>query len=222
MSEGFPRGRLVGWAMLVGVLVTVAYTAQLSAPDDRPDDLLYRSSTAIFGAIQYAIVLTAALLIARGTGLRATFALRRPPSVPVAAGLVLGAFLLVLAVGAVLELFLDAGEEQGLVPDAWDPERAGAFAANFVVVALVAPVVEELVFRGLGFTAVGSVFGPVVAILVTGIAFGLAHGLLEALPILALFGIVLGWLRHRTGSVYPAMALHAIFNGVALIAAVTT
>ena len=52
--------------------------------------------------------------------------------------------------------------------------------------------------------------------------FGAAHGLLIALPVLTIFGIAVGWLRGRTDSVYPGMALHATFNGIALIAAVST
>ena len=58
-------------------------------------------------------------------------------------------------------------------------------------------------------------------IAVTGIAFGLAHGLLVALPVLTVFGVILGWLRVRTGSVVPCIVLHGIFNAAALIAAVT-
>jgi membrane protease YdiL (CAAX protease family) len=56
---------------------------------------------------------------------------------------------------------------------------------------------------------------------VTAVAFGLAHGLLVALPVLTVFGAILGWLRVRTESVVPCIVLHAIFNGAALLAAVT-
>ena len=60
------------------------------------------------------------------------------------------------------------------------------------------------------------------AILVTGVAFGLAHGLVLGLPVLSIFGITLGWLRWQTGSVYPGMVVHALFNAAALAAAVST
>jgi membrane protease YdiL (CAAX protease family) len=59
------------------------------------------------------------------------------------------------------------------------------------------------------------------AVIVSGLLFGAAHGLIVGLPILAFFGIVLGWLRVRTDSVLPGMMLHAAFNGIALIAAVS-
>ncbi len=38
---------------------------------------------------------------------------------------------------------------------------------------------------------------------------------------LTIFGAILGWLRWKTGSLYPPIVLHAVFNGAALIAAVT-
>jgi membrane protease YdiL (CAAX protease family) len=53
-----------------------------------------------------------------------------------------------------------------------------------------------------------------------GIAFGVGHGLVTALPILTAFGIGLAFLRSRTGSIYPAILLHAVFNGFALALAV--
>ena len=88
--------------------------------------------------------------------------------------------------------------------------------------ACVAPFVEELLFRGLGYGLLTPFVGPWPAILVTGVAFGLAHGLVLGLPVLSIFGITLGWLRWQTGSVYPGMVVHALFNAVALAAAVST
>ena len=124
-------------------------------------------------------------------------------------------------IGAVLNVFLQAGKEQGLVPNCWDPGRAAPFVANFIVVAAVAPVVEELTYRGLGFAAVRDTFGNGAAVVVTAVAFGLAHGLFVALPVLTIFGLILAWVRLTTGSIYPTIALHALFNGIALILAVT-
>jgi CAAX protease family protein len=126
----------------------------------------------------------------------------------------------IIAVSAVLEQVANAGEEQGLTPDHWDPNRAGAYAASFVAIAVVAPIVEELTYRGEGFGLL-SAYGRWVAIVGTGLTFALGHGLLVGLPVLLVFGLGLAWLRERTDSVYPGIALHSIFNGAALIAAVT-
>ena len=186
-----------------------------------PGDLLYRWSTVIGGVIQYALILGLVLLIARGLA-PSVLGLQAPPSWRAAAGWIAASIVAIWVIGAALNPFLEAGEEQGLVPDDWDQGRAAPFVANFVVVAVVAPVVEELTYRGLGFAAVREFFGGAAAVVVTGVAFGLAHGLVIALPVLTLFGLILGWLRLRTRSLYPPIILHAIFNGTALLAAVLT
>jgi hypothetical protein len=212
------RGRLVAWIVLVGLLAAASYGSRL-AEAEVPDDVLYRWSTFVGALIQYAIMLTLVLAIARGFN-RPLLALERPASLVRAVKLAGVALVVIVGTTAALSPFLDAGGEQGLVPDAWDSSRAVPFLANAAVVVLVAPFVEELLFRGLGMGLLIPFVGPVPAILVTGVAFGLAHGLVLGLPVLAIFGITLGWLRWRTDSVYPGMAVHALFNAAALVAAV--
>ena len=212
-------GRLAAWLVLVGALAAFAYVGR-AAEGDPPNDVLYRYDTAVGSAILYGLVLAAVFLICQGFSIRDLLALRRPTSWGRAAGIALAIFGLMLGLGAALDPFLDAGEEQGLTPDEWQPDRAGAFAANVVVVAGVAPVVEELTYRGIGFSLLLR-FGRIAAIVLVGIAFGLGHGLFAALPILIAFGVALAFLRDRTSSVYPPILLHAAFNGMALALAVT-
>jgi hypothetical protein len=214
-----PRSRLLGWTILVTVLAALSYAANLGGGDP-PKDVLYQWTTAVGGLVQYAIILAVVLLLSRGIA-PATLGLRQPDSWARAAGWIVAALVAVWVIGAILNVFLKAGEEQGLVPDGWDSSRAAPFVANFVVVAGVAPFVEELTYRGLGFAAVRDAHGAAAAVAVTAVAFGLAHGLVVALPVLTIFGAILAWLRLRTDSVYPTMMLHALFNGIALIAAVT-
>lgn len=208
-------GRIVAWLALVLTLTGLNYASRFSGAEP-PEDIAYRYSAAIAGLVQFAIMLGILLLIARGLPLRDVFALRRPPSWPRALGLALLALITIFVASGVLSLFLDAGEEQGLVPDDWDSSRAGAFVAFFLVVTILGPVVEELMYRGIGFTLLAP-FGAWTAILVTGLLFGASHGLLLALPVLAIFGVVLGWLRWKTASLYPPVLLHAVFNGTALV-----
>ena len=213
-------GRLVAWAtliVLVGALNAFGHAAG-GAPDR---NVLYKYSTAVGGLVQYAIIMGIVLVIARGLDLREVFALRRPPSLRAAAGWLAAAMATVWIITFALSQFLDAGKDQGLVPDHWESRHAGAFVANFAVVVLVAPFVEELTFRGFGVSGLAGLFGPAWAIAGVGIAFGVWHGLLIAFPALAILGAILAALRIRTASVYPSMVAHAIFNGVALVAAVT-
>jgi len=215
-----PRPRLVGWAILVAALAALSYSANI-AGGKPAHDVLYQWSTAAGALVQYAIILGIVLALARGIA-PATLGLRRPASWARASGWIIASLVAIWVIGSILNIFLKAGEEQGLVPDGWDSSRAAPFVANFLVVALVAPFVEELTYRGLGFAGVRDAYGPVAAIVVTALAFGLAHGLIVALPVLSLFGAILAWLRWKTESVYPTMVLHGVFNGVALLAAVTT
>jgi membrane protease YdiL (CAAX protease family) len=219
------RGKLVAWLVFVGLLALLSYGARLSDAET-PDDIAYRYSSSIAALIQYALMLGVLLLIARGLPRREAFALRRPRSWPRAVGLAVLALLAIyvaaIVYDRVLSLFGDWNptEEQGLVPDGWDSSRAGAFVAFFVVVTFVAPAVEELTYRGLGLSLLAP-YGVGAAIVLTGVLFGVAHGLVIALPVLTVFGIVVGWLRVRTDSIYPPMLLHATFNGTALLVSVS-
>jgi membrane protease YdiL (CAAX protease family) len=212
--------KTIAWLALTGSLAAIAYASRVAG--GTPDrDVLYRYEVAIGSIVQYGLMLGLVLWIGRGLPKRELFALRRPQTgFWATAGLVVLTLGVIIAVSALLEQVANAGEEQGLTPDHWDPSRAGAYAASFVAVAVVAPIVEELTYRGEGFTLL-SAYARWVAIVGTGLAFALGHGLLVGLPVLLVFGLGLAWLRDRTDSVYPGIVLHSIFNGAALIAAVT-
>jgi hypothetical protein len=127
----------------------------------------------------------------------------------------------VYVLGLALSPFLNPGEEQGLTPDHWDSSRAAPFFVNAFVVVLVAPFVEEVTFRGLGYSLLAQ-FGIAVAIFGTAIAFALGHGLLEGLPVLFAFGAGLAYIRYRQDSVVPGIVLHGLFNAIALAFSVST
>ena len=88
--------------------------------------------------------------------------------------------------------------------------------------AIVPGVCEEFFFRGVLFSSLRTVTSPWRTILATAVLFGLFHvvaGTVLAperfLPS-AFLGLVLGWVRSRTGSVLPCMLLHAVHNGLLL------
>lgn len=206
------------WLLLVGSLAALAYAGRAEGGDP-PEDALYRYETAISSVVLYAILLGVAVALGRGLSKREYFALRAPASWSRALGLALGAYLVIwFGAGLLLWVFGAAGE-QGLTPEGWNPSRAGAYAANFVAVALVGPVVEELVYRGAGVSLFGAL-GAAPAVAITALAFGLAHGLVLALAALVFFGIVTAVLRLRTASIYPCMLVHCAFNATSLVIAV--
>ena len=110
----------------------------------------------------------------------------------------------------------------------------GSHGGGFVVIALatvlLAPFMEELFFRGLLFRSLLRLFSPsgispgtartvgvVLAVIVDGLLFGLAHGEWVQLVGLAFFGMVLATVSFRTGRQGMNMVAHASFNLVAVI-----
>jgi membrane protease YdiL (CAAX protease family) len=218
-----PSGiRLLVWASFVVLIAAANYAARFAGAGGKGSkgvshQEVYSYSTFAGGAVIYAVWLGIVLLIALDRF--DLLALRVPRGWGRALGLgaaVVGAIFAWEAAISTLPLPQSPGKEQGITNVHWEPAHAGAFAANFVLFALIAPFVEELTFRGVGQSLLLGFLGRAPSIILVGIAFGLAHGLLEALLVLVPFGIALAWLRDRTGSVVPGMFVHAFFNGTAL------
>ena len=175
-------------------------------------------SSAILAILFDAVLLVVVLLIARGLPFRETFALRAPASWSRA--LLIGVATLVAAYAiSYIEASLvsGTGREQG-VPEFWDPTRIGQWAANLFAIAVFVPIFEELLCRGLGFSLFEP-FGAPIAVLITAVAFTLAHGVILDIPVILTTGIGLGYMRSATRSIYPCIALHGFFNGFGLVVA---
>jgi len=205
---------LVGWLAFVAIFSALNYTARFSGPSP-PKDVAYRWDSSIGALIQFGVVFAIVMLIARGRDKREFFALRQPASWGLAATISIVVIVAILLIAQALAPFADPEGEQGLIPTYWDPDRIAQFAAFAFAVTIVGPVVEELMFRGAGFSLLEP-FGRWAAVIGSGMAFGLVHGLLEGLPIIMAFGLGLAYLRSRTQSLYPCVLLHSAFNGVGL------
>ena len=202
---------------VVAVLSLVAYGARFSAADGTfGRDVFFRWSTAIGTFAFDAVLLVMMLLIARGLPQREAFALRRPPSWRSAASIALGALVATWLVSFVLELAVGHQVREQAIPQYYDPTRLGAFIANAIAVAVFVPIVEETMCRGIGFHLLEP-WGQPVAIAGTTVAFALAHGAVLDLPWVLVTGAGLGYLRARTASLYPSVALHATVNGIAIL-----
>lgn len=216
MSTGQRRldRRLRWWTVVVGVLATIAYAGNL-ASDETDKDLAFQWETSIATLGQFAVLFGIVMLLTWGLDRREILALRRPTSWWQAAGISLLVIIGVFVVSAVVSQFGSAGDEQGLIPESFDSSRLPQFVAFAAVVVVVAPIVEELLFRGVGFSLLEP-HGRVRAIVLVGLAFALLHGLLIGFPVIASFGIGLAYLRAKTASIYPCILLHACFNAFSL------
>lgn len=97
-------------------------------------------------------------------------------------------------------------------------DHPGAFGRALAIV-FVAPLVEELLFRGYLHEAFVFWLPKRAAWLATALLFGLAHGVDYALPITAL-GLLFGHLRACHGALFPSMLAHALHNGLTVVVAV--
>jgi uncharacterized protein len=92
-----------------------------------------------------------------------------------------------------------------------------AFIPMFFVVVVVAPVVEEFIFRGMLFRLLRSNRSFWTAASLSALAFSISHLIPSLVLFLFVLGIVFAWVVERYESVYPAMALHALNNGFVMV-----
>jgi uncharacterized protein len=203
------------WIAVTGAFAALNFVAAATA-GERDQDAVYSYDLLLGAVLAYGLLLAFVLAITSGLPRREVLALRPPPSWWRALGMAAGAVVVIL-IGAYIALALSgAGDEQNLTPEDWDSSRAGAYAASFVAVVLIGPVVEELLYRGAGLTLLEP-YGERVAVGVTAVLFGLGHGLLLSLGAFIWFGLVVAIVRLRTRSLYPAILVHSTFNALGMI-----
>ncbi len=92
-------------------------------------------------------------------------------------------------------------------------------AASVAIAVLMAPLLEEMAFRGFLLPAVHRRVGPVGAVILTAALFAFLHTgdhVFYAGPIF-LLGLLLGWLYLRTGRLWVSVGCHGAFNALALV-----
>ncbi len=93
-----------------------------------------------------------------------------------------------------------------------------------IAVAAIAPIVEEVFFRGLLYRSLRNRLSILSAALLAGVLFGLVHITsypLDTLPVKASFGVIACLLYERTGSLLPGIGLHSFVNASAIDLALT-
>jgi membrane protease YdiL (CAAX protease family) len=224
VREELPEWRYRGPSVLV-VLVLAVVAANLAIIPAAADvaallgdgELSTVGTLAILTVTQLALLGAAALFVVAP---RALSGLRLLPerglwrSVVIGLALALPAWIAAQLIGAVVIYLL---ERIGLEPDAGVAEQALANADPLVLVlalVVVAPIAEEIFFRGFVYNAWLREYGARRALLGSAVLFAIIHGsVFLFLPIVAL-GIALVLVYRSTGSLPAAIALHAGFNGI--------
>jgi hypothetical protein len=197
-------------ALLFGVEITSSHTPPgLSIADTFVQDLAF---------------VLAAVLCAHigGRAVRAWQLGLRPPGVGWRSAvrmivLLLVAFLLISVIWS--EVFNPTKEK--LLQQLGSNESTLLLLLSAGLTCVVAPICEEILFRGYIFTALRNWHGTLPAALITGLLFGGVHaGSAPALDLLPLAGLGFGLclLYRYTGSLYPCIAAHSLNNSIAFSA----
>ena len=89
-------------------------------------------------------------------------------------------------------------------------------AILFVFILIEAPVVEELLFRGVLFGGLTKIMPVWPAMVLSGLVFAVIHVNAATLIPLWFLGIAFAWLYARTGTLLAPMAVHFTFNAINL------
>lgn len=212
--------------LFVSQVVVLMLGAIWSARTGRPLENLQDDSTfvVVASAINELVFIAAAVVVARMSGpvsardfglVRARFA---PAAMRTAA--IYGGYLVLLVIYSALV---------HLSPDD-SPDRLGAsggaarMLAFALLVAVLAPIAEEIFFRGMVYRSLRNGAGVLPAALISGVFFGALHidagtteRLLQVVP-LAVFGVMLALLYEWSGTLYASIAAHATNNSIAVVA----
>jgi membrane protease YdiL (CAAX protease family) len=220
-DDEFPRWPLWGplAAVVIGAAVAflvvgiIAAFLQSAGPKLSSNSPWFTSLTA-FGLDAGVVAATIAVASRVAPPRPWQFGLRRAPLLRslVAAFLAVIAFLTFELVYAAV---VDPKNPQKIVDDLGADKSTALLVTGALAVILVAPIAEEIFFRGFLFRVLRSRMSFWLAAVIDGVLFGLVHGSFVIVPILAVLGVALCWVYERTGSLFPCIAIHALNNTLA-------
>jgi membrane protease YdiL (CAAX protease family) len=212
---------VIAWVagLLAGVVVAAVAVAALGVPDDEIADDVSVFLAAIVGQNVTVVAVLAVVARRKGRGsLRGDFGLAlRPRDLGWLPGGVVFQIGLALTLYPIVRVYGD-DEAQGVVDLLEDASGAGLVVFVVAVVAL-APLTEELLFRGVLLRALLRRTTPAWAVAGSALAFALVHplgdpdvGSVIAVPALLALGLVSGAVAVRSGDLSRSILLHAGFN----------
>ena len=112
----------------------------------------------------------------------------------------------------------EVGQHQELEVLTSYPQRSLKMSVAIVAV-LAAPLVEELLFRGLIQTLIRSYIGrPWLSVILTSVLFATVHENYTHWPALFVLSLAIGYAYEKSGSLWQPLFMHAMFNGMSVMA----
>jgi membrane protease YdiL (CAAX protease family) len=215
---GWPRwplwapaaGAFLGLSAAILIMGVVGAVLGISDDDSAP------GFTAAFTFVQDVSVVVASVAIAAMT-LRPRpeqFGLRRAP-LRFAAGIAFMGVAAFYLFALIYQGVVQPDNPQRIVDDLGADKNTVLLVAGALTVIVVAPVCEELFFRGFLYRVLRVRLGFWLAAAIDAVLFGLVHGVNVVLPVLIFLGFVLCWVFERTGTLFATIAIHALNNTIA-------
>lgn len=128
----------------------------------------------------------------------------------------------IAALGSILPSEWLVEQLQYTMPEATEKlfEQIMGEPTGYIAIGLLAPLAEELVFRGAILRKLLGVFGEKchwAAIVISALIFGIVHMNIPQFVHATLIGLLLGWMYYRTHSILPGVMFHWINNTVAYV-----
>ncbi|MDA1002452.1 MAG: type II CAAX endopeptidase family protein [Chloroflexi bacterium] len=185
---------------------------------DAPRALLTLSFEALLG------VVTLLLAVRRGLTWH-DIGLRVPKRWRWVAATLVGVYAALVAYQLVLQLLARLGVDTSRVSGGNElPVGDGASLATWILlgvaVVVVAPIAEELFFRGLIFRALAGRMRVPAAYVLSGVVFAAFHLNLSVVVPFSAIGLVFAWAFWNSGSLWTTMVAHAVVNGLSFTIAV--
>jgi hypothetical protein len=196
--------------------VAKATDASVKGADDLP--VSFTQALTFFQDLVFVFAAWIGVKLALGRITAADLGLRRVRRVWPAVGWAAVALVAFNAIGLLLAELFGQPKDQALVGEIRAEDALAILIVWGVLVCVLAPIVEEVFFRGFMFTVFARRMGVAWAAVLDGVVFGIGHaGGAEAIQLVALgaFGVALCLLYWRTQSIIPGMALHALNNSIA-------
>jgi membrane protease YdiL (CAAX protease family) len=196
--------------------VAKATDASVTGADDLP--VSFTQGLTFFQDLVFVFAAWIGVKLALGRVTAADLGLRRVRRIWPAVGWATVALVAFNVFAILLAEIFGKPSDQALVSDIRAEDALAVVIAWGVLVCVLAPIVEEIFFRGFMFTVFARRMGVAWAALLDGVVFGIGHaGGAEAIQLVALgaFGVALCLLYWRTQSIIPGMALHALNNSIA-------
>lgn len=203
-------------SILIGVVVAVIGIAFFG--DTITKNLTFNLVFLAISDLAFLLII-AMFLLTRGYKLHQAFKLHLPERkklwlylVPALLGYLSLTAIIILILGLVFPQ-IDLEQSQSIVFK--DAKGVLEVATSAIALLVVAPIAEELVFRGFIFKGLKNSFGFIIAAVVSSVIFGVAHGQINVAVDTFCLGIFLCYLYEKTDSIWPAIMLHMTKNAIA-------